>query len=377
MDGDTIAVHIDGTSGERRVRFAAVQAMELSVYSSNHPSQRRGECHAVAATNRVEQLIKQSGGRVRLAAQHPSTDQLGRIIRSIAVRIGGSWRDLGEILMSEGQTLWMPSSRETAWNRLYNEAGQQAAQRRIGLWNPTYCGYGPYQGVPLRLWVSSDPLSSDVAHINGEFIKVQNMSSTSSINLSHWWLRDPDYRRYTLPSGTVLRPGQTLTLHGGHGRRKGNTFYWGLSSPPFQNPGTSAHLGDGAYLFDHQGDIRAYMLYPCLVACYSPDQGAVRVIAHPQRPEYGSFTNVSNHAVNLYGYGMWIKGSSYPFGPGSWLQPGQTMRVYIGGNPRNNSRFRRYWGVGHYMLPDSGGWLRLQTFNYITLGCDAWGRGRC
>jgi hypothetical protein len=29
------------------------------------------------------------------------------------------------------------------------------------------------------------------------------------------------------------------------------------------------------------------------------------------------------------------------------------------------------------MLADSGGWVALKTFTDITLGCDAWGSGRC
>jgi hypothetical protein len=74
---------------------------------------------------------------------------------------------------------------------------------------------------------------------------------------------------------------------------------------------------------------------------------------------------------------MWMRGSSYPFGESSMLQPGQSMRVYLGGDARDNTRFTRYWGIDGNMLPDSGGWVSLSTFDYITLGCSAWGGGRC
>jgi hypothetical protein len=74
---------------------------------------------------------------------------------------------------------------------------------------------------------------------------------------------------------------------------------------------------------------------------------------------------------------MLILGSSYPFGTNSVLQPGQTMRVYYGGKPSNNTHFTRYWGLKRYMLPDRGGWVRLSTFTDITLGCDDWGSGHC
>src|SRR5947199_4683477 len=178
QDGDTIAVHINGIKGEKEIRFAGIQAMEQTVYSDKHPELRRGECHALEATARQEQLIKQGHGRLRLAAQHPSTDHKGRLLRSVAVNIGGRWQDLGQILISEGHALWLPLSTETAWNPAYNEAAQEAAQKHVNLWNPTYCGNGPSQGVPLKLWVSSDPLGVDTRFVNGEWFKVLNESPT-------------------------------------------------------------------------------------------------------------------------------------------------------------------------------------------------------
>jgi endonuclease YncB( thermonuclease family) len=374
-DGDTIAVRLGGRI--KTIRFVGVQAMEQSVYSNNHPERRRGECHALEATARVEQLIKQSHGRIRLAAQHPSSDSLGRLRRSVAVSIGGHWHDLGETLMAEGHTLWLASETEIAWNERYNELGQEAAARQVGIWNPTHCGVGPSQQVPLRLWVSWDPLSADFEHINGEFIKVQNLSATDSISLGHWWVRDSALRRFTFPAGTVLSPGETATLYAGHGRASANDFYWGLSEAPFQNAGNSKHVGDGGYLFDPHGDLRASMVYPCAFACTSPDQGAIRVLAHPTKPESVRFANVSTHAVDLYGYAMWIGGSSYPFGTNSVLLPGQVMTVNFAGDPSLDSHFVRFWGLDRYMLPDSGGWVRLSTFSGITLGCDAWGSEHC
>src|SRR6266550_2510401 len=82
-DGDTIVVDIKGDGSRRRlsVRFIGVQAMEETRYS-NIPSKRRGQCHALQATNLVERLIKRGHNRVRLAAQSPRTDKKGRRFRS-------------------------------------------------------------------------------------------------------------------------------------------------------------------------------------------------------------------------------------------------------------------------------------------------------
>ena len=46
--------------------------MELTVHHPN-PAKRRDECHGIEATARVEQLVKASGKRVRLTAEHASS----------------------------------------------------------------------------------------------------------------------------------------------------------------------------------------------------------------------------------------------------------------------------------------------------------------
>src|SRR5919204_2081804 len=73
-DGDTIDVRMPTSTGKVktvRVRIIGIQAMEQTTYDSN-PRRRRGECHALQATARLEQLIRKGHGRVRLGAQDPT-----------------------------------------------------------------------------------------------------------------------------------------------------------------------------------------------------------------------------------------------------------------------------------------------------------------
>jgi hypothetical protein len=163
----------------------------------------------------------------------------------------------------------------------------------------------------------------------------------------------------------------------GDGGNSAERFFWGLDKNPFQNPGDFRNLGDGGYLFDPKGDLRAYMLYPCRVACTDPLQGAVDVFAEPAGEEYASFRNRSGRTIDLYGYAMTTKGSSYPFPAGSVLRPGETMRVDIEGDPRDDTRLHRHWGRQGRNLPNPGGWVHLETFSNITLGCYSWGSGSC
>jgi endonuclease YncB( thermonuclease family) len=367
-DGDTIGVRVDGQRRVWQVRFIGVQATELHRYD---PAHWAGECNSVEAAKRVRQLVRGSHWRVRLYAQNPGTRFAYRLGRYIGVKVHGRWEDLGAIEMAEGHTLWMSDERETAWNNRYNELGQDAQQKHIGLWDPTHCGSGPSQSVPLRLWVNWNPHGVDEADVNGEWVKIENLSPTAALPLSHWWVRDSGLRRFTFPDGTVLHPGETITVHDGHGRRSGDDLFWGLGVPVYQN------IGDGAYLFDPQGDIRASMIYPCVVACSDPNQGALRISAQTQGQQFVQIQNVSGHAVDLYGYQLAKTGWAYNFGPGSVVQPGQTMRVDMDGGTAQDTQLDRHWGDPHPFLHPRGDLIRVTTFNGIPLACAAWGSASC
>src|SRR4029079_4020315 len=162
-DGDTIKVDIagDGTKVAKRVRLTGIQAMEQSVYS-NTPSKRRGECHSLEATARLEQLIRRSHRRVRLFAQHASSHANRRLRRSLSVKVHGHWHDAGAIMLREGHALWLPQFVETRTNARYAKLAQQAALKQVGIWNPTYCGAGPNEGVPLRVTVNPKHTGGDL-----------------------------------------------------------------------------------------------------------------------------------------------------------------------------------------------------------------------
>jgi endonuclease YncB( thermonuclease family) len=367
-DGDTIGVRIDGQHRVWQIRFIGVQATELHHYDPKH---RSGECNSVEAADRVQQLVRGSHKRVLLSAQHPGTRFTYRLGRYISLKVNGRWQDLGAIEMSEGHTLWMSDERETAWNNVYNKLGQEAEQKHIGLWDPTHCGSGPDQNVPLRAWVNWDPHGVDQADVNNEWVKIQNLSATTSLPLGRWWVRDSGLRRFTFPRGTVLRPGATITVHDGHGQRSGDEFFWGLGVPVFQN------IGDGAYVFDPQGDIRASLVYPCVMACTDPNQGALQISAQLRSHQYVLIQNVSNHVVNLYGYELRSPGWPYDFGPNSVLQPGQTMRVDLDGATAQDSTLDRHWGSPYPFLHPRGDVVRVQTFSEIPIGCASWGGAHC
>ncbi|MFI5932300.1 lamin tail domain-containing protein [Actinoplanes sp. NPDC051494] len=252
-DGDTLQVDLagDGTPVPRSIRLIDVQAMEQSVYASDR-AKRRGDCHALEATARLEQLVRAGGGIVRLTAQNPGSTSRDRPLRAVQVRINGAWRDVGLDLIGRGLALWQPFQSEWAWNTAYRTASQRAARAGLNLFDTDACGTGPFQAARI---------SVDVDYV-GESVRILNRSA-SAIAVGGWWVRDSGLRRFTFPAHTMIGAGQAVTVHVGTGTTTATDFYWRLPGPIFDNPTHDEQdHGDGAYLFDPQGDLRAWMIYP-------------------------------------------------------------------------------------------------------------------
>jgi micrococcal nuclease len=281
-DGDTIDVQIDGVAADpgrsgTRIRFLATQATELYEYH-NDLNKVIGECHAVEAAKRLKSLLFTSAGsgrRVRLTARDASSSNLGRESRFVAtMSADGKWHDVGAVLVSEGQVIPSYQKVEYTNNKVYRALSQAAAAKGVGLWNTTFCGSGPAANLSVR--VKWDAKGDDSVNVNGEYVKITNTGSTS-VNLSGWWVRDSATRKlatlqqtrrgFIFPSGARVAAGATVYVHDG---RKPTSpaaghYYYGLSVPIFENvTGAPVYLGDGAYLFDPQGDLRGWEQYPCV-----------------------------------------------------------------------------------------------------------------
>jgi endonuclease YncB( thermonuclease family) len=373
-DGDTISVRLDSQKPKDapvRVRITGIQAMEEHVYTTD-PAQRVGECHANEATARLEYLVAQSRGRVQLAAQDETSHSHSRLRRQVRVLINGRWRDVGRIMIGEGQVLPESIRSEWALNARYSALAQKAAEQRIGIWNSYYCGPGPEQFAYLRTWVNSNPPGSD----EGEYAVVKNLDPVNAVAIGGWWLRDSGLRRYTFPPSAVIPAGGTVTVHVGRGADTGSDLFWNLRHGVFDNTGDDGR-GDGSYLFDTEGDLRAWMTYPCRYHCSDPAAHAVSVTGHPKSPEHVNVKNVSSGPVNLEGYKLTSGSQLYAFPAGTILQAGETLRVNVAGDPAADTPLVKGWGLEEPKLPNAGGTARVSTFDSIELACDAWGTGSC
>jgi endonuclease YncB( thermonuclease family) len=395
-DGDTIKVKLDDDPSRavQLVRFTGINAMELHRYSK-YAGRRRGECHGLAATALVEHYIRASHWRVRLAAQRASSESGARhrLRRSVWVKVGGQWRDLAKLEMEQGLALWLPNETEWAHNREYHVLAEEAALAKHGLYDPASCGVGPDEDLPVSVSVNWDSDGPDSRNLDGEWVEIRN-AGARPLPVGGWWLRDSwlNYDRshkpgYGFPAGASVPAFGTIRVHIGCGNNTAGDFYWCQGSSAFENvTHDKTQMGDGAYLFDPQGDLRSSQIYPCLVACADPLAGAIRVDVRPKTPESITLTNVSGGPVDLGEHVLqfampraqrdsYVFG--YAFGPGTVLAPGQTLTVLPGGSRLLNVGMTRQLGRGQFVLPDGGGQVSLRTATDIRTTCFSWGRGHC
>jgi endonuclease YncB( thermonuclease family) len=392
-DGDTIRADIegDGRHAEKTIRFIGINAMELRRYSK-YPSRRAGDCHGVEATALVDRYVARSHRRIRLAAQHASSRTGPRLRRSVWVKTGGAWRDVARIELQQGQALWLPNGDEYAHNREYEQLAERAIAAGRNLYDPDACGAGPEQDLPISVTVNWDANGNDEADLDDEWVDVRN-GGARALRLGGWWLRDSWLRfgrshapGYVFPDSTTIPPGGVLRLHVGCGADTADDLHWCQPAAAFENVTPAPkYMGDGAYLFDPDGDLRASTIYPCTVACVDPLAGEVRLSVHPRSPESIGITNVSgapidlgDHTVKLHLNGrpdMFVFG--YPFRPGSVVGPGETMQILPQGSPSSDTAIVRHLGFDAYALSDGGGVVSLRTMTDVVTACAAWGSAGC
>ncbi|MGZ4751967.1 MAG: lamin tail domain-containing protein [Oryzihumus sp.] len=274
-------------------------------------------------------------------------------------------------MLQAGQAIPLNIPPETGRWKPYSAAAQEAAKKGQALWNPVYCGSGPQQGNPIRLWVNYDGDGDESTNPNAEYVRILN-GGTTRLAIGGWWVRTGAPDSYRFPEHSSIAPGSYITLHVGKGIPTGTNFYWGSTWPKFGNVDVGAP-GNGAHLFDPQGDVRAHAIYPCRVAGTDARKGNVRVTADPVR-EVITLTNTAATRTDLSFLVVSVGGSTYEL-PRTRLDPGASVRVHTGTGHNTSTDY--YWGRSSHLLVDSGGRVLLRTAEDIRLGCDGWGNVGC
>jgi hypothetical protein len=228
--------------------------------------------------------------------------------------------------------------------------------------------------------VKWDAQGQDSKNIIGEYARITNLDLVNPVPLNGWWFRDSHLRpRVDFGPNAVIPPGGSIYVRVGRGQDTADTFYWNLGESVWENVvGGRRAMGDGGYLFDPQGDLRAYVQYPCRAACGDPARGNVRIHAKFRGEEVIGVRNTSSQVLNLAGYEIENTPWFYEFGPGVVLAPGQGLGLYIKSGPALRGLMTLNWGFNKYLLADRKDVVTLRNPRGAPIVCHAWGpRSKC
>ncbi|HYN74607.1 MAG TPA: lamin tail domain-containing protein [Candidatus Limnocylindria bacterium] len=398
VDGDTIWVDIAGDGKPAvEVRNAGIQATEIKYPAAG---KMFDECHSLEAKARMSELVFSAHKQVRLSAYSASSQSQGRLMRYVDVDTtpgpGETWVDVQQVLLEEGYVWWKPERLEPAHNASYHVAAEQGMQAGGPLYNPNYhlgrCKEGPAQATPISLTLKYNGYSPTYgSYVNGEYAKVRN-GGTKTLALAGWTIRDSSHvMTFAFPKSATVKAKSSVVVRVGKGTATKSTFYWGRDRNIFPNPVNGlAYPGDGLYLLDPDGDVRGYMLYPCVTTCSTALAGKIKLSVQYDAPgvdadnvngEYVQIERASGvTSVNLAGYVLEHLPYNKILPTGAVLDDQHPiLRVKTGtGTARlTGSVMSVYLGVDHPVLGNSGGSATVRDAFNARFACVAWGSARC
>jgi micrococcal nuclease len=231
FDGDTLLVRLEGRSEE--VRLLGINAPE------------RDECFGDEAREALAGRLV--AGPLRLDTQE-QRDQFGRLL---AYAYAGD-NLLNLSLVADGFALGLQDDHPRLAEFL--RADERAFSGGRGLWAANACGTPSSAPVTL-LDIEYNPAGPDEDDLNGEWVLLGNLADQDA-DLSGWTLRDESSQnRFAFPAGTLLAPGQQLTVHTGCGEHSPTDLYWCSDGPVWNNG------GDTALLLDPAGNVAGRLRY--------------------------------------------------------------------------------------------------------------------
>jgi len=352
IDGDTIAVRYpDGNTDI--VRLMGADTPEVGT------STRADMCGSREASAYTKSLLIAGDRKVTL-----STDVAGamapdgqRILRRISAVRGGVRKDLTSELLKRGLAFFMPNVKQPTNETTYHLHADTAARNKVGIFKGDKCGTAPQWGPRLQLdlqW-NNDSARSVVEGRRGdpklqEHVRITNLGP-GNIDITGWIIRTGALRaeRIDAPAAggsRIIAPGETMTIYQGKGRDIRLHRYLDYAGLMWVDidpwaPAPQYKGGEGAYLLDPAGDVRAWQMYGCVYSCSStPAKGKLKVslvdwdmdgadgVGH--NSEYVKVKNVSGDDVNAGRTVVQIDSFSVELQPQLILKPGEEITVYSG-----------------------------------------------
>jgi endonuclease YncB( thermonuclease family) len=305
-DGDT--THVKTTRNQLvEVRNIGLQTPERKK-GSNAP-----QCGAEQAYQHFMGLMPEEITIVQLRSLTDSSNGWGggsrptRSVYKLNNATGAFDIDVQAEQIKAGWSLWWPTGAEWANNKTYLDLMNDAKARGVGIWNPNLCG--PAVGnVPLMWFNQNAPtIDGNTEPAFGEYVILYN-NTGSRMDLTNWSLRDNSLNFFWSSSRGWM---QGLNKFGSFELQSGEHrivyldnpdnyplsaseyryFNWGHSpGAQLTNGSVSASFspnyanGDGIYLQDTYGNIRASMTNPCTSSAMCETPAWVNEILSSSRP---------------------------------------------------------------------------------------------
>jgi endonuclease YncB( thermonuclease family) len=230
IDGDTVTMMIEGVS--TTVRMLGINAPEMD------------ECWGAEATSILSGLIM--GKQLLVVAGAEDVDGFGRSLRFLFEETTSGATFINGDLVKDGHAIALQNGNEFAQSLKTSEA--RAFQSGKGMWGTFACGSdeGTKADRPvIRVAeLQANPQGPDDDALDQEYITIVN-EGYGRVAISNWVLRDESStHRLTMPGGTVLAPGDSITVVTGCSGGPADAIHWCSDTPIWSNGGDTAIVSD-------------------------------------------------------------------------------------------------------------------------------------
>jgi micrococcal nuclease len=229
-DGDTIDVRIDGA--QATVRLLGINAPE------------QDECWGPESTLNLGTLI--DGRDILLVSGEEDTDEFGRLLRYVYLDEPDGPIFINSVMVQLGNAGGLSNGHQH--ERVFKGLEASAFQSGAGMWGTFVCGDA--EGIAadrpvIRVGdVQYDPDGPDNERLDEETVTIVN-EGYGRVSISGWVLRDESSRnRMTFPNGTVLAPGDSVTVVTGCTGGPADAIYWCNDGAVWSNQGDTVIVTD-------------------------------------------------------------------------------------------------------------------------------------
>ncbi len=235
---------IDGTPTD--VRLLGINAPEPD------------ECWGQESTNSLTALVGDK--KLLLVPGETDADEFGQLLRYMYLETTEGMEFVNAIQVSQGGAVALHDAGDQS--KMLKSLEARAYNSGRGMWGTVVCGeeeaIAADRPVVRVGSINYDPSGPDESALDEESVTFEN-EGYGRVDFTGWTLRDEtSTNRFTFPRGSLLAPGDKLTVVTGCNADKEDTVAWCSDEPIWSNGGdtviVSDSLGNAVIWFTYDGD---------------------------------------------------------------------------------------------------------------------------